>query len=407
MPSRRAFTDGSLARGVLAAVIAGLLATPAAVAQNLTGLGLVPGGVYSHATAVSGDGTAVIGYSTMRGGGRAYAFRWTRLEGLVSLGPPPGGIGSHAYAVSTDGTTVAGTINSRAFRWTAKTGLVTLEGAEASYGLGMGDGGRMVVGSMASTDPCTPTAFRWTSAEGMISLGTLPGATSSHARGASADGSVIVGSSGVCDSGDRIFRWTAGTGMESIGWGRAFAVSADGAVVVGAGLAHPSHAFRWSADTGGQDLGTLPGAPFSKAFAVSGDGSVVVGSSGGNGPGSGDGRAFLWTAAQGMLDLNTFLPTLGIDLTGWELLVASGVSADARVIAGFGRHNGRTEAWVVNFDPPACPADFDYSGTIDSDDFFDFLQAFLNRAVSADFNRDGTIDSQDFFDFLEAFFSGC
>ncbi len=156
-----------------------------------------------------------------------------------------------------------------------------------------------------------------------------------------------------------------------------------------------------------QDLGTLPGEPYSRAFATNGDGSVVVGTSGGNGPGYGDGRAFLWTAEQGMLDLHTSLPALGIDLTGWELLVASGVSADGRVVAGFGRHDGRIEAWVVNFDPPACPGDFDYSGRVDSDDFFDFLYAFLYRPVGADFNRDGAINSQDFFDFLAAFFAGC
>ena len=28
-------------------------------------------------------------------------------------------------------------------------------------------------------------------------------------------------------------------------------------------------------------------------------------------------RAFLWTPA-GMVDLNTYLPTLGINLTGWD-----------------------------------------------------------------------------------------
>ncbi len=253
MPTNGAFANGSLSTGVLAAVLAGVLAAPAAVAQHLTGLGFVPNGVYSQATGVSGDGKAVIGYSTMRGGGRAYAFCWNRLDGLVSLGPLPGGIGSHAYAISTDGETVVGTINSRAFRWTAKTGLVTIEGAEASYGLGVGDRGRLVVGTSALAEPCTPTAFRWTSDEGMVFLGTLPGMTSSHARGASADGSVIVGFSGVCDSNDRIFRWTADAGMVSLGWGRAFAVSADGAVVVG-GRAGRSGA-RLPLDCGHGDAG--------------------------------------------------------------------------------------------------------------------------------------------------------
>jgi hypothetical protein len=53
----------------------------------------------------------------------------------------------------------------------------------------------------------------------------------------------------------------------------------------------------------------------------------------------------------------------------------------------------------------ACPADFNGDGTVTSQDFFDFLQAFF--ASNADFNRDGVTNSQDFFDFLAAFFEIC
>ncbi|MGE3107858.1 MAG: agmatine deiminase family protein [Phycisphaerales bacterium] len=52
-----------------------------------------------------------------------------------------------------------------------------------------------------------------------------------------------------------------------------------------------------------------------------------------------------------------------------------------------------------------CPGDYNASGSVDSQDLFDFLTAFFGAA--GDFNGDATTNSQDFFDFLAAFFAGC
>ncbi len=54
-----------------------------------------------------------------------------------------------------------------------------------------------------------------------------------------------------------------------------------------------------------------------------------------------------------------------------------------------------------------CPADFNGDSLVNSQDFFDFLNAFFSLDPSADFNGDTLINSQDFFDFLNAFFAGC
>jgi probable HAF family extracellular repeat protein len=92
------------------------------------------------------------------------------------------------------------------------------------------------------------------------------------------------------------------------GRSEAYAVSADGAVVVGwaENAAWQPRAFRWTASGGMQDLGTLGGS-YSEAWGVSADGAVVVGWADNA---AGRDRAFRWTASGGMEDLNTTYASL-------------------------------------------------------------------------------------------------
>ncbi len=135
-----------------------------------------------------------------------------------------------------------------------------------------------------------------------------------------------------------------GRGFDSLASG----VSADGGVVVGySSSASGREAFRWTRETGMLGLGALPsGFFFSFATAVSADGSVVVGSS--NSASSQE--AFVWDPALGMRSLRDVLTgDLGLDLSGWRLASATGISADGSVIVGNGFNpRGQPEAWVAN-----------------------------------------------------------
>lgn len=61
-------------------------------------------------------------------------------------------------------------------------------------------------------------------------------------------------------------------------------------------------------------------------------------------------EAFIWDAGNGMRKLDDVLVTdFGLDLTGWTLKAASGVSDDGLVVAGFGINpDGNTEAFIAN-----------------------------------------------------------
>jgi uncharacterized membrane protein len=115
-----------------------------------------------------------------------------------------------------------------------------------------------------------------------------------------------------------------------------------------------SHIFRWTSAGGMQDLGTLPGGLYDYANGISGDGLAIVGAD--SAPGIN--RAFLWRPALGRADLNTYLPAIGVDLTGWTLYAANRISEDGTAIVGEGSFNGQPRGWIVTAipEPIAAPS---------------------------------------------------
>jgi probable HAF family extracellular repeat protein len=322
------------------------------------GLGTLPSpyDTGSHATGVSADGSVVVGASgdifTQR------AWRWTAGGGMVGLGPTS--VSTAASGVSADGSTVVGqppTGTLAGWRWTESGGFQDL-GLAAAYAAS--SDGSVIAGARLVTagGQLALQAVRWTSS-GAVPITTFPSAP----RGISSDGSVLVGGSTRPQSPTppfmfvtEAFRWTSVSGMVGLGdlpsgqvRSEASAVSADGSVVVGYGSsASGIEAFRWTSAGGMVGLGDLPGGLFnSEALAVSADGSIVVGKGDGT-----ESKPFIWDATNGMRNLSTVLTDLGLDLTGWDLRTATGISADGSTIVGDGVNNGVEQAWIAVIPEP-------------------------------------------------------
>lgn len=345
----------AIARRILSGLpLSLLLLNGAAKAEPaFMGLGDIPGGRFSSlATDVSADGLTVVGYSYYGYDNYDYeAFRWTSGGGMTGLGVNT----NAAVGVSADGSLVVGSLYAQAFRWTSSTGIVgigTLPQWSGTTAAAVSADGNTVVGSGYTFLCCSSAPYRWTLSGGMVALSDLiMDGIASTAVDVSADGSVIVGG-GDGGSGTSVpYRWTSSGGMVDLGTvpgevsALVRAVSSDGSVVVGySGL----QAFRWTSSGGMVGLGTLSGgmlANSSSAYDVSADGSTIVGHARN---GLGVDEAMIWETTTGMRELDEVLTGYGLDLTGWSLHRASGVSDDGRVITGWGTNpSGDREAWIA------------------------------------------------------------
>ncbi|MEQ1754692.1 MAG: autotransporter domain-containing protein [Micropepsaceae bacterium] len=341
-------------------------------ADTFQSLSFLPGGYFSSASSVSADGEFVVGISDVNG--QQQAVRWTLDGGIAqSLGffPGCGDATSYARAVNANGSVIVGasanaSCHNEAFLWSASNGMVglgTLGRSSIIEASGVNSDGSVVIGNIVGlNDGSVVEAVRWTTA-GIVSLGGLPPAPGdpvfSQAFDVSSDGSVVVGRS-ASFSGERGFRWTPNGGMQDLGnllpaggGQQAWGVSSDGLVIVGTTDAY-SQAFRWTEATGMVGIGEpiLGGA--STALAVSADGSVIVGSI--NPPSSiGGPQAFIWSQTIGFRKLSDYLIERGVNLDGWNLIVARDISADGSVIVGSGYDpNGRYTGWVVRLDNFLC-----------------------------------------------------
>lgn len=173
----------------------------------------------NQATGVSGDGSVVVGMSRIATG--RTAFRWTSGGGMQSLGTLPGAgnggreLYSFATAVSGDGSTIVGSGYSangiEAFRWTSAGGLVGLGdlpgGPFSSSANDVSGNGSIIVGEgMAGNDTL---AVRWDPVHGIQRIQDL---LIANGLASSLVGWQLTGATSISDDGQTIAGWGNGPG---------------------------------------------------------------------------------------------------------------------------------------------------------------------------------------------------
>ena len=337
-------------RSLIAAVTA-LSATSLALSDaSITLVPLLPTGGYSYPSALTADGTMVVGQATVGSAGNWRGFRWRPLTGQLDALVPAGGL---ANALATD-VSDAGIVVGKSWptfwgdiptAWSTTGAVTSLTLPSNGYwgvAATVSHTGSTIFGTAGS--PGFSTGVSWSDASSPVAF--IGGA---ELRATNSDGSVAVGKLG-WSGASRAFRWTAATGVVDLGVlagtaeSAALDVCGDGSVVVGysytLGAAYKS--FRWSQSAGMVHLGDLPGSTRSVAVATSADGLNIVGY-------TIEGDAFLWKPTTGSRKLLDVLTDLGADTAGWTRLTQpSGISANGRFVIGYGDYQGATRGFYAD-----------------------------------------------------------
>lgn len=270
-------------------------------------------------TAMSDDGTTIVGHSSPAVVGPPFtAFRWSSGSGFQAL-PQYQGSAGRPTAISGDGQIILGTlVSGKGIRW---------------------------IGT-ASPEPLPPVQFY-----GDPSSNFTPYA-------ANYDGSVTAGVAVVND----VYRSLPGMSPEALGvrtsglnTHHVVGVNESGSIVAGTTRNAADHrqAFRWTAASGLYLIPSL--GTHAEAKGMTTDGMTVVGGYGFTAPFD-PSEEYIWNAALGTVRLPTYLASLGLNLSGWNLREVMAISPDGSAIAGHGSFNGATVSWVVtNIPGPGTP----------------------------------------------------
>ncbi|HEX5000622.1 MAG TPA: FG-GAP-like repeat-containing protein, partial [Terriglobia bacterium] len=312
----------------------------------------------------------------------------TALPNLATPSTPPANTAG-AFAITRDAAYIAGQARSNASApgqalpvRVTRSGLVNLNLAAAPFPVippsgvaqAISDDGLILYGWAGAPN----RVFRFdvnATSSAMIPLlsvsdtGNLPAI-----RGASADGSVLVGVSFVAPytgTNGRAFRYeNAGGTVSAIPlldggtWNTALGVSSNGNIVLASGnsSANPNGEIYvynvMTATTTALDSPIKPWSPSPSAGGITGDGAVAVATFVGD---ANHRQAYLHNS-HGWFHLASAIAAQGIDILsdGWdvETIAVAGISPDGTLVFGSGEHNGNREGFVAEF-PAGALAAFD------------------------------------------------
>lgn len=318
-------------------------------------------------TSVNYDGSAAAGYN-------AEHFLWNETEGFQIIGgvAPAPGIGGKT-GISDDGLTIgasflnpdSGLIELSRYdvatqTWTPLGGIGGDDGQEASSSHAIsGDASTIVgLGYTAEGGQGGAHAISWTEATGVIDLGSTVPNSFSRANATNLDGSVIGGWQDKASGFRQGAVWINGEQQlvefpNGEGAGEVITISNNGIWAGGIGnFANNFQAWRWNQETGIETLGppTTPGYRGATS-GLNEDGTIAVGYYSPNGLPAIFGEGFIWTEAQGVVELNEYAASLGIDTQGVILSLPLDISADGSTVVGSGRQGNATVGFVLKLAP--------------------------------------------------------
>jgi probable HAF family extracellular repeat protein len=247
------------------------------------------------------------------GTGHAYFYDGQSVRDIGSLGGIQTSVSGINAAGEVAGTSTLASGATRAFKWSRRAGmrdLGTLTGAGTSIaGFARPINNRGQVVGMSSTEGGESQAFVWSEAQGMRRLGGLPGNASGFSIAhAINDAGLVAGHGNIANGEQRAFVWTRTAGMTVLGTlGGPYSVAAglsDAGLLVGgaSNAALQNHIVVWSRREGMRDVGTAGAVEsYTSERPMSANGHVA----GFIRFADGSDHAALWTRATGLLDLGT------------------------------------------------------------------------------------------------------